>query len=41
MQRPLIAGVYIGLFPSGIGSPLTKQINKHFGPTILSKATYD
>jgi len=27
--------VYIGLFPSGIGSPFTKQISRHFGDTIL------
>jgi len=37
MHIPLIAVVYIGLFPSGIGSPFKKQISKHFGDTILLK----
>lgn len=37
MHIPLIAVVYIGLFPSGIGSPFRKQISKHFGDTILLK----
>lgn len=29
--------VYMGLFPSGIGSPFIKQISRHFGDTILLK----
>lgn len=35
IQRPLITVVNTGLVPSGIDSPLMKQSNKHFGPTML------
>lgn len=32
---PLMDVMYIGLLPSGIGSPFVKQIIRHFGDTIL------
>ena len=35
IQRLLITVVNIGLVPSVTGSPLIKQSNKHFGPTML------
>jgi hypothetical protein len=38
IRIPLMAVVYIGLLPSGIGSPFIKQISRHFGDTILLKS---